>query len=181
MKKSSKKKMQVALAWLAGMGLIVPQVSYATDARPAGTAAVEQRTVLPVADVALGEQGTLQGRVIDQTGVVRGGVEVGVRRGPVTLAVAQTDADGRFVISGMRAGIYEIAADGGGGFFRVWASGTAPPVATGNVELRIDTGVVRGQGLNGWRRAAVLGGIVVSAGVIGGVIGYNIRDFNPSS
>ena len=61
----------------------------------------------------------------------------------------------------------------------LWAEGTAPPSARPEVLLVSEDGqVVRGGGRFGGSNAnlILMGGLVLVAGVIGGVIGYNIKD-----
>jgi len=176
--KSCKTKMHLTLAWVASLSLLVPQLSYASGLRPESKIQLAPSAVAPVIDVALGEQGILQGRVSDTAGAVRGAVEVDIRRGTESLVVVTTDGNGRFVVQGMEAGVYQIATDGGGGIVRVWAPGTAPPAAARGVDLRTDAGVIRGQGKHTddhWHRVILLSSIVLTTGIIGGVIGYNIR------
>ena len=104
-----------------------------------------------------------------------------VRRDSETLAVTTTDANGHFFVRGLSAGVYEIVTNGVGRIVRVWAPGTAPPVAARAIDLRTGPDVVRGNfSEDHLRRAAIIASVIGTAGVLGGVIGYNIRDNDAS-
>jgi hypothetical protein len=62
------------------------------------------------------------------------------------LTVARTDADGRFQVQGLKAGIYQVEASQSQLVCRLWAPRTAPPAAHAGVQL-VDgqSAVVRGQ------------------------------------
>ena len=174
MAKSWQSRVHLTLVWLATLGLFMPQLA---SAAVSGTALTNRIAPPPVVDVAMVGPGVLQGRVSSELGAAQAAAPVIVRRGGETLAVATTDADGTFVVRGLAAGVYEIVTDGTAAIIRIWAPGTAPPVAARMIELRTSRDVVRGKvEAEHMRRAAIIGGVIATAGVLGGVIGYNVRD-----
>ncbi|MBI85796.1 MAG: hypothetical protein CMJ81_21585 [Planctomycetaceae bacterium] len=98
-----------------------------------------------VLDVALGDRGTLLGYVVDGKGVRQGSKQLIVRRNGEELAVAVTDAEGRFLVSGLSGGVVELEVSGRATACRVWYPGTAPPVARRAILLVTDDAVKLGQ------------------------------------
>jgi hypothetical protein len=49
------------------------------------------------------------------------------------VATTLAGEDGRFEMRGLRGGTYQIVAGSGTGFYRLWASETAPPAAQSSV------------------------------------------------
>ena len=151
------------LVALASLGMVLPQSAFAAStqlSRPASTA---------VRDVALHDGGSLTGQVLDVSGTPVSGTAVAVigQGGPV--ASTQTSADGRFAISGVKAGVYEVATTNGVTVCRLWAPRTAPPAAQSDaLVVHGDTVVLRrsigGGGVIGFlSNPWVLGGIVAAA------------------
>ncbi|MEO8496445.1 MAG: carboxypeptidase-like regulatory domain-containing protein, partial [Planctomycetota bacterium] len=97
-----------------------------------------------VRDVALQPGGVLTGQVLDEQAVAQGRAKVAVVHKGEPLTVTETDEAGRFVLTGIEPGVYELHLAQGGGVYRVWAPRTAPPVAEQSVLLVQDSRVVRG-------------------------------------
>jgi hypothetical protein len=95
-------------------------------------------------DVALGEDSTLAGEVADLGGQPLPDVDVLVLQAGNSAAHVRTAADGRFHLAPLKGGVYEVSGGGGGGIYRVWSRGSAPPGAAGSIH--IVAGAVRGQG-----------------------------------
>lgn len=129
-----------------------------------------------VRDVSLDTDGAWRGVVTGADGQPAKATEVVVLQGSKTIGLTRTENDGRFVFRDIRPGVYEIATPRSVAVYRVWNAGTAPPAAQ-NVSLLVegDT-VIRAQEWAVWRRVLILGGVIATSGVIGGVIGYNIKD-----
>jgi hypothetical protein len=159
----------------------LPPCGIAAD-RPAAVAKPRMVTISDsvVHDVSLTDRGLLRGAVVDQTGQHVANVMLNVRQGERIVARVQVGTSGQFAISDLRPGVYELTTAQGGSIYRVWAAGTGPPVAKEFVMVPNGQHVVRGQ-LGSTRRALILGGVIITSGVIGGVIGYNVRDFDPAS
>ena len=105
-----------------------------------------KKVVQPAAiDVAMANDGTISGRVLDagQKGVAK--AEVSVRQGKNEVAKVMTDADGRFEIADLKGGVYVVAADSGYGLFRFWTAKSAPPKSHEQVLVMSKAVVVRAQ------------------------------------
>lgn len=98
-----------------------------------------------IRDVQLTQQGKFQGQVLTPAGksVTNAVVQLRFRGTPV--AAAKTDAQGRFAISGVRAGAHEVVTGAVHSPVRLWSYGTAPRGARTGMVVAIDETVVRGQ------------------------------------
>ncbi|MBC8351317.1 MAG: carboxypeptidase regulatory-like domain-containing protein [Planctomycetes bacterium] len=97
-----------------------------------------------IRDVALQPGGVLNGQVLNEQAVAQGQAKVAVVYKGKPLTVTETDKEGRFVLTGLEPGVYELHLAQGGGAYRAWAPRTAPPVAEQGVMLVQDSRVVRG-------------------------------------
>lgn len=79
-----------------------------------------------VHDVALMNGGNLVGQLVDTQGVPKAGMNVTLSLEQRPLAVAKTDAAGRFAFGGLQGGVYQLTAADGSGVYRLWVPGTAP-------------------------------------------------------
>ncbi len=136
-----------------------------------------------VRDVALGADGALHGSLMTAEGKPQPYSEVVLLKGAEVVGLAKTQVDGSFTIRQIRPGLYELATSHSTNVYRVWAPRTAPPAAQSTALLVQGNTIVRGQeGV--WsptRRALILGGIIITSGVVGGVIGYTIKDDESAS
>lgn len=135
----------------ASFGVILPQGVCAATARFTSSAAGAVR------DVALRDGGRLTGQVLDVAGAPVADTAVAVVDRGRVLASTQTGADGRFAISGVRAGVYEVATCSGVTVCRLWAPQTAPPAAQADAMVIHGDTVVRGEAA--CRPCAPAGGI----------------------
>lgn len=120
-------------------------------------------------DVALAAQGTLVGQVIDQQGIGIPGARVVVRQHDRDLVGTVADGTGKFAVSGLRSGTFQLAAADGQATVRLWTATAAPPVAKSQVMIVSGSDqVVRanflGGGLGPWFLPAL-----AAAGIIAGV------------
>src|SRR5262249_30173227 len=124
------RRLSLSLALTAVCGLVLPPsaIQAATPSTPAGASQASSSARI-IHDVALGADGTLLGIVVDSQGVPLAKVPVVVRQGTMESARTVTGADGRFLVRGLRGGVYDVAAGQGSGTFRLWAANTAPPTA----------------------------------------------------
>ncbi len=123
--------------WLAVAGFCLPQSVLAAGV-PVAAAPI-------VFDVTLRDGGVLLGQVVDPQGVAQTKVPVSVRDRDREVAASVTDAHGYFAVRGLRGGVYTIMAGAGGGTFRVWQPGTAPPSAQQGALVMAERATIRGQ------------------------------------
>jgi hypothetical protein len=143
------------LVSIAALGLLAPPSVTAADGRapaPTGTnpAATSPTATNPAAteplviDVALQGGGELTGQVIGQDGTCGARETVYILRQGVGVGSCQTDASGRFGMTGLAGGVYEVRWAHGATICRLWAAQTAPPSAKPNLLLTANS-TVRGQ------------------------------------
>jgi hypothetical protein len=118
-----------------------------------------------IRDVALQPGGVLNGQVLDEQAVAQSHAKIAVVYRGEPLTVTETDQDGRFLLTGLEPGIYELHLAQGGGAYRVWAPRTAPPAAEQSVLLVQDSRVVRGMH-NGHEAFGWLANPWVLAGIV---------------
>lgn len=150
---------QVAVC-LAVVGFCLPQAALA--ATPSNT-----RPVV-ITDVQLREGGVLLGQVVTPENAAVAGTSVSLVSGQKELAVGKTDKNGYFAFSGLRRGVYQVAAAKGHQALRAWEPRTAPPAAqpgvlvvTGNRTVRAQYGMQTLRNL--MSNPIVIAGIVATA------------------
>jgi hypothetical protein len=134
-----------AAVGFGALGLLLP--SQAVFAAPPGSSApaIPGFEVPLISDIALGAGGTLAGQVVNEAGQGVSGIPVAVRHNETNVATATSGLDGKFVVSGLQGGIFQVSAGQGIEIYRLWAPETAPPAA-GSSALIVHNGVtVRGQ------------------------------------
>lgn len=152
----------------ATLGLLIPQATFAG----------ERSQVSPIRDVALQQGGTLRGEILSGQGQGAAGRTISLAADGEFVAKAVVGTDGKFVIGGLRPGVYSVVAGETQSVLRLWSQAAAPPAATQELLLvEQQSQIVRGQlgnllGAHPFLCAGLLG----IAGVIGGVIGYNLKD-----
>ena len=124
------------LAFLASAGMQLPSL---TLAKPPAPAAVPR-----IADVALGNGGTLTGVVVDATGKAVAGADLKIAHDSQVIVTTQTGKDGTFHINSLRGGVYECNVNQTPTRIRLWTEDTAPPSASNKATLTTKN-VVRGQ------------------------------------
>lgn len=134
--------------------LLVPRIGLSEDA------------IRAIADVALGAGGSLQGQVVDTAGQPVSGTEVQAITGGQTVGKTTTDQEGKFYLTGLRGGLYQVSvADNRGVVVRAWSEGTAPPAARPAVLMVQGDTTVRG-GFQMLANPWVLAGIAAAAIII---------------
>ena len=151
----------------AAVGMILPQFAYAASAgQPA------RPMPATVRDVALQDGGRLTGQVLDAAGAPVAATQVAVVDQGGAAATALTGEDGRFAVSGLKAGVYQVATAKGVTVCRLWAPRTAPPSAQGDALVVNGDTVVRG-GMGGCGGGGVIGFLSnpwVLAGIVAAAI-----------
>ena len=140
---------------------------------PTGTPARAPQKALKVKDVSLQSGGMMQGVALSTAAKPIAGADVVVRYGTHVIARTTTAADGSFAVKGLRAGAHTVQVGSRSHVLRLWTAEAAPPSAIQTVAVNGDNGIVRGQ-LPPINLPVV--GAALAFGVIGGVIGYNIKD-----
>lgn len=119
-----------------------------------------------VGDVALGSAGELRGQVLNAQGLPQSLVKVSIGQLNQQATFVSTDKEGRFMMQGLSAGVYQVQTSQGSGTYRVWAPRTAPPSAQAGVLLISDGQVARamsGHGAHWLANPWVMGLIVAGA------------------
>ena len=98
-----------------------------------------------VSDVALDKKGILHGVVVDAQGVPAAGVSVSVMNGKRVVVQLKTDKLGRFAVTGLRAGVYQVMSADGSCLCRLWAPASAPPSASEGILVVSRSDLLRAQ------------------------------------
>ena len=96
-------------------------------------------------DVALQSGGVLSGQVVDAQGAPVIQTPVSIQFSGKEIARVVTDNTGKFSVSSLNGGVYQITAAGKMDFYRCWAPNTAPPAAQQGLMLISDSELVRAQ------------------------------------
>jgi hypothetical protein len=96
-------------------------------------------------DVALDAGGRLRGQVVNVQGVPAAGATVWLRQAGLEPAETHTDALGRFSFGRLSGGLYQVLVGRQSRLVRVWAAGTAPPVAQDAALVVVGGDLARGQ------------------------------------
>jgi carboxypeptidase family protein len=117
-------------------------------------------------DVALAAQGMLLGQVVDQQGIGIPAARIVVRQHDRDLVGTTADKTGKFAVSGLRSGTYQLAAANGQATVRLWTANAAPPVAKSHVMIVSGSDqVVRAQfggGIGPWVLPALAAGGIIT-------------------
>jgi hypothetical protein len=147
----------------ATLGMILPQTVLAVSAQ------LTRPSFGAVRDVALHDDGTLTGQVLDTSGKPVTGTTVAVIHQGRAVATSETGANGRFTIGGVKAGVYEVATSNGVTVCRLWTPRTAPPAAQADALVVHGDTVVRGAVCDG-RVIGFLSSPWVLAGIVAAAI-----------
>lgn len=148
-----------------------------------------------VSDVALQQNGTLHGKLVDAQGRPLARTAVSVSMAGKDVGSTLSDSTGSFQIAGLQGGVVEIKCQNSQVVCRAWAESTAPPQAQRGILIVDSADVVRGQncgncvgcgsGVCGGHGGGLLGIMadrpLVAAGVIGAAIAIPIAVSNNSS
>ena len=147
--------LRIGAIWAAMLGMALP-------ANLLGAAPTATQTRPVVRDVALGQNGVLNGRLVNAEGQPTKNANVLVHRGGQLIASTTSNAHGLFSIQNLVGGLYQVTAANQQHTFRIWNSETAPPVAAKGI-LLTSSQVVRGQ--------CTVGGCCGDPGCAGGCAG----------
>lgn len=131
------RSVSVSLTLMACLGMVIPQAALAE-------VAVAKRQAVKTLDVTLHDGGLFVGQVVTSEGKVKSGVEVSILQTGQELARTKTDKMGRFAVTGMTGGAYQVATTSGQIPVRTWTKEAAPP-KTAFGALLVEGITVRGQ------------------------------------
>ncbi|MHB8900879.1 MAG: carboxypeptidase-like regulatory domain-containing protein [Thermoguttaceae bacterium] len=154
---------------LTCVALVLPHTLLAATATPQ----------VKMTDVALGNNGTLVGQVVDQQGLGIADAQVVVLQQGRKPVQTVADQAGRFQVAGLSGGATQLVTAGGQGVYRLWAVNTAPPAANRSALVLSSGPVVRGQmhhGLGQWLLPGLAAG-----GIIAGVAIATSNTDSPAS
>ena len=155
---------------LATVGMCLPQMAFAQLPTTATTPPTPA-----VVDIALADGGVLHGQLVDLQSRNVANVPVSVRAQSQEVARAMTTNDGRFAVTGLRGGVYQVAAGDGQGVYRLWTANAAPPSAQKDALVYTQFGAGGGGGLK-----MLLANPIVVAGVVATAIAVPVAIANAS-
>ncbi|HYW79038.1 MAG TPA: carboxypeptidase-like regulatory domain-containing protein [Thermoguttaceae bacterium] len=158
---------QRVVVCLALVGICLPQLAFAST----------PQTATPVTDVQLREGNVLIGKVITPENAAVADTQVTLLSAGQKIAQGKTDTNGYFAFSGVRTGLYQVAAADGQGTYRLWSERTAPPKVQQGALVYAGTQTVRGQsGFRGVRN--FLANPIVIAGIVATAIAVPVAIHN---
>lgn len=169
------KSWNAVLAALSCVGMLVPQAAFAV---PTGA---------KLSDVALQENGVVLGQVVDAQGIAVAMAPVAISSGGKEIARTQTDSTGKFSVSGLKGGVYQVAAAGQQGVYRLWAPRTAPPAAQQGLMVVSQGNLVRAQSVPGGHFQGIMSWIsqhpIMTAGIVATAIAIPValNDDDPAT
>lgn len=146
MKRMGMLKVGAVVLACVGMLLPPPVVQAATTAADPDSKDQAEKTLPEIVDVTLYDGGALRGQVVDLQGQPLARTTVSVRQFDREIATAVTNDVGYFRMTGLRGGMYAIAAAEAVGTCRLWAPNTAPPSAQPGALVVVGDHQVLGQG-----------------------------------
>lgn len=144
---STRKGLQRIAAWAAVLAMTVqPQLLSANEFLKSKLASGKKpvQSTIPH-DVVLQDGGLLSGELVDAQGAPVALSPVSLQTGGKEIARVHTDQRGKFEVSSLQGGVYQIASTGHQGTYRFWAPNTAPPSAQQGLTLVSGKQVIRGQ------------------------------------
>jgi hypothetical protein len=167
--KKMKRTVGLAAIALSTLGLCLPQVALADTPTTATTAPAPA-----VVDIALADGGVLHGQLVDMQAGNAANAPVVVRTKSQEVARTVTASDGRFSVTGLRGGVYQVAAGQGQGVYRLWTAKAAPPSAQKSALVYTQFG-----GAGGFKM--LLANPIVVAGVVATAVAVPVAIANSKS
>ena len=134
---------RVSIVALASLGVILPQMAYATGPVAGSPAAATSSGELVARDVQLDQGGVLRGQVLDAQASPVADARVTVAHQNGLVRQTTTDQQGRFAVEGLKVGVCQVATAEQVAVYRLWTPEIAPPAAKPGVLLVQDGTLVR--------------------------------------
>ncbi len=143
---------------------------------------VEETASVPVNDVVLAPGGQLRGLVLNLHGQPADSVSVMVVQNGKQVASVTPDKQGRFLVPGLRGGVFQVSAGKNTYLCRGWVAGTEPPIARKQLLIVPDGVLERGQRPFGdlFFADPVMLGLVIAAAVAIPIAVSNSRKDSPA-
>ncbi|MEQ8211468.1 MAG: carboxypeptidase-like regulatory domain-containing protein [Lacipirellulaceae bacterium] len=130
-------KIQFAAAAVACASMLISPIAMAAPA------AKQARP----SDIALRDGGVLVGQIMTPQGTAVASAPVSIQKNGREIIRVATNAKGEFTVAHLKGGVYQVAAPGHQGSYRLWAPKTAPPAAsTGLMAVAGDQAVLGNHG-----------------------------------
>lgn len=139
------KRLQHALAMVAGITLMLPGVAWTEDSPASPPAAKAAKLIVP--DVVLSSDGTFKGTLVDGARNPLTKTPVLLNKDGKLLKTVETNDKGVYTLPGLKPGAYQLEIHKQSVAVRLWKSTTAPPQAMKQLDMAYvpDASVVRGQ------------------------------------
>jgi len=96
-------------------------------------------------DIALRDGGVLVGQLTSPQGTALEAAPVSIQQNGRELIRVATNDKGEFTVAGLKGGVYQVAAPGHQGVYRLWAPRTAPPAASNGLMAVAGNQAILGQ------------------------------------
>lgn len=163
-----------AVAW--GLALSVPSTFAVPPDWPDTSRQPRPAYPQQIADVQLGNDGSLQGIIVDVQGMPLSNARVTVHLPNREVASSRSDGAGCFSIEQLRGGVYELTVGETSGLVRAWAPGTAPPTAHPLALIVVGDPVVRGQFMHLQIGRNLITGAVIAGAIAAPIIYYDSKE-----
>ena len=175
--RSSMRVFKTVIVAMACLGWLLPQQAFCAPEAAAESAPAQP----PIVDVRMTADGTLGGKLVDQSGKAMGNQLVVLHSAGQAVMQVKTNKQGDFAFHRVRGGVYQMRIDDSGVACRVWPKDVAPPSAREQLLVVVGAPVVRGQQPIGAAFSSPLFvGAVLAAAIAIPVAVHNSKDDHPS-
>jgi hypothetical protein len=108
-----------------------------------------------ISDIALSNNGTLRGKVVDANNQPRANAELTVWHEKRPVGKIRSNQKGEFAFSGLRGGVHRVTTEKAAFTCRFWSPNTAPPSAKSAI-LLVDNPLVTAEQVEGVKQAQYL-------------------------
>ncbi len=139
------KRLQRALALLAGITLTLPGLAWSEDAPASPPVAKAAKLIVP--DVLLNSDGSFKGTLVDGAKNPLAKTSVILKKDGKLITTVETNEKGVYTLPGLKPGAYQLEIHQQTVAVRLWKPAAAPPKAMKQLDMAYvpDANVVRGQ------------------------------------